>query len=377
MSIDIARITRTTDIQSNNPIFTRPARITFDSSYAQGGEAHGLPYTVLGAAIIAKNAEARKYNIEYDSTAGKFVVTEPQAPLIVREDVTVASDVATLQKIPGYIIAIEVTAGGVTGAFLPIPVGKTPTTKQVAVNLATGALTFLTADAVTAARFMYIPMGVGPFVEANRVIDEAVVFGSGAGDTFDLANRAGLIQYVWNNTASAANRLPAIQPVGESPSTNQIAIDINNSGATTITNNNAQDTNAGLVTYWKYSPLAAFGWTDQADIAATSNAIVLAEVLDLGGIVIPGFGCVLVCEDGTTNKQPRIIGPGGTAATDVAVYDPAKGTITFDSGDSIDTCEIPYLVLSAALFDNVHAEVPAGRDLSGVVVDVMLYMRRA
>jgi hypothetical protein len=378
MSATIAEIPRiVTDIQTNHAVFQRPRRITLDTAYPLGGYSPSQPYTVLGATVFSKNAEAQKYQIDFNQSTGKFVVREPVAPLIVEEVVAVASNVGTLGKVPAYILAVEVTAGGVTGAFRTIPVGETPTTTMVAVDFTTGGLTFLAGDAVTSVRVTYIPLGVGPFVEANRVVDEAVVFGSGAGDTFNLANRAALIQHVWNDTASAASRLPTIVPVGEAPGSNEIAIDINNSGATTITNNSGQDTNVGKVTYWKYSAFVAHGWTDQADIAATSNAIVIGEVLDLGGILIPGFGDVLVGEATATNKQQRLLGPSGTVGTNLAVYNPAKGTITFDAGDSITTCEIPFVVLCSGLLSRPLAEVPVGRDLSGVSFDAMLYMRRS
>lgn len=374
MSIDIQRLSRTSDIQTNNPIFSRPSRLTLDNSYPKGGYAHGLPYTVIGATVIAKNAEARKYNLEFDPTTGKFIVTEPQAMLIVEEALTVSGDTCTLGKLPAYVLAVEVTAGGTTGVFRIIPTGKTPVTTQVALNFTTGALSFLAADAVTAVRVTYIPMGVGPFIEANRVVDEAVTLATAG---VNLANRAALIQYVWNDTATGANRLPAIQPVGEAPSTNQIAIDIVNAGNTKITPNSAQNTNSALVTYWKYTNFAKYGWTDQADIAVSSNAVLFGEVLDLSGLFIPAFGQVIVGETGANaNLQAVLAGPSGTLAANVATLDPAKNALNLYSSDSYGTIEMPYFVLDAALHHNVLAEVGVGRDLSGVVVDVMLHMRR-
>lgn len=359
-----------------------PVDITFDSSYLRGGE------VLTGGGIRANDVTGvqvfghpsgipTQYDVRFDRTNKTLKAYKPTAPLRVEEAVTVTSNAGQLACVPGYILSVHVTAGSVTGAFDILPTGLTPTTTQVAVNFTTGAMTFLSGDAVTACKVTYIPLGVGPFIEANRVVDEAVVFGSGAGDTFNLANRAALIQYVCNTTATGANRLPAIQPVGESPSSNQIAIDINNSGATTITNNSGQDTNTGKVTYWKYSAFAeAFGWTDQADISVSSNVITWAEALDLGGILIPGFGTKLVGEATATNKQQRILGPSGAAATDVAVYDPAKGTITFAGGDSITTCEIPYIVMQGAQMTPTWVEVPNGEDLSTLSVRCAVWSLR-
>lgn len=349
-----------------------PVDITFDSSYAKGGE----PLTdakigtrVFGVQRVGGNAAAAAYTVQHITSTNKLQVLKPAPALIVEEVVAVSSNVGTLQRVPGYILAIEVTAGSVTGAFLPIPVGETPVTTQVAVNFLTGGMTFLAGDAVTSVRVTYIPLGVGPFIEANRVVDEAVTLATAG---VNLANRAGLIQYVFNSAATGANRLPAIQPVGEAPSTNQIAIDIQNSGNTTITPNSAQNTNAAKVTYWRHSAFAGFGWTDQADITVTSNAIVVGEALDLGGTLIPGFGCVLVGEATATNKQQRLLGPSGTVGADLAVFDPAKGTITFHAGDSITTCEIPYIVLNPAQFTGNLIEVPNGENLSGVTIRALV-----
>ncbi len=375
MAISITELTRfTPDFQTNNPVFFRPRRITGDSAYPKGGYAHGLAYSVLGAMVIAKNAEARKYNLEFDSTTGKFLVTEPQAPLIVEESLTVASNVATLGKLPAYILAVEVTAGTTTGVFRIIPAGKTPVTTQVALDFTTGILTFLSTDAVTACRVTYIPMGVGPFIEANRVIDEAVTLATAG---VNLANRAALVQYVFNNTASGANRLPKIVPVGESPGSNEIAIDIVNTGNTKITPNSGQDTNAALVTYWKHSAFSKYGWTDQGDISVTSNAIVLSEVLDLAGLWIPAFGQCIVGETGAAaNLQAVLAGPSGTLAANVATLDFAKNTLNLYSSDSYSTVEMPYFVFDPSYFHNVHSEVGVGRDLSGAVFDALLVMRR-
>lgn len=346
--------------------------VTFDSSYAKNGESFGgstlnvAAAKVIGVQPIGGNAAAAGYKFHYVTSTQKLQALKPCPSLIVEESVTVSSDAATLQRIPAYILGIEVTAGSVTGAFRSIPTGQTPTTTQVAVTFTTGAMAFLAADAVTAARVTYIPLGVGPFIEANRVVDEAVTLATAG---VNLANRAALIQHVYNSTATGANRLPAIQPVGESPSSNQIAIDIVNSGNTKITPNSAQDTNSAKVTYWKYSALSNYGWTDQADIAVSSNAVVFGEVLDLSGIFIPAFGEVVVGETGASaNLQARLIGPSGSVGSNVAVFDPAKNTLSLNSGDSYSTIEMPYIVLDAALFSNAWAEVPNAENLSGVTV---------
>lgn len=348
--------------------------LTPDTSYPAGG------YTIdplkfgqrdlQEVRIVGSNSKGGRYKAFWDTETEKLRIFHTAGPaLIVEEAVTVASHAATLDRVPGYILAVHATAGSVTGICRVIPVGETPATKQVAVNLLTGAMVFNTSDAVTAAKVTYIPLGVGPFTEANRVVDES---NTGTNDTTrDLAIRAGLIQYVWNDTAGT---LPTIVPVGESPSSGECAIDINNSSATTITVNAAQDDATYKITYWKHSALVPYGWTDQGDIAVTSNAVVFPEVLDISGIFIPAFGQVIVGETGGAgNLQSVMLGPSGAAASNVAVFDPAKNTLTFVSGDSYGTIEMPYIVLDAAMLGaGGLVEVDTGRDLSALTFKALV-----
>jgi hypothetical protein len=71
------------------------------------------------------------------------------------EVVVVMANSGTLAAVPSLVQNVYVTAGGVTGPFLIIPSGVVPTTTQVAINLATGVLTFAAADAVTSATVTY------------------------------------------------------------------------------------------------------------------------------------------------------------------------------------------------------------------------------
>ena len=370
-------ITITKDRGAGRPsagVLETPCTLTPDTSYPAGG------YTIdplkfgqrdiQEVRIVGSNGKGNRYKAFWDTETEKLRIFQTAGPsLIVEEAVTVTTHAATLDRVPGYILAVHATAGGTTGICRVIPVGETPATKQVAVNLLTGAMVFATADAVTAAKVTYIPLGVGPFIEANRVVDES---NAGANDTTrDLAIRAGLIQYVWNDTAGT---LPTIVPVGESPSSGECAIGINNTAVTTITVNAAQDDATFKVTYWKHAPLVQYGWTDQADIAVTSNAVVFSEVLDLAGIFIPAFGQVIVGETGgADNLQSVLLGPSGAVAANVAVFDPAKNTMSFLSGDSYGTIEVPYIVLDAAMLGaGGIVEVDTGRDLSALTFKALV-----
>lgn len=367
------------------------AQIRLDSSYPSGGYGASLGMSanlfglrnILGVQLLGFNGAASFIGNPYwDYANNKLLIgqSNPQPPLIVEEVVTVASNAGRLARVPAYILSVEGVAGSVTGAFRVIPTGKTPTTKMVAVNFVTGALATLSTDAVTSMRVTYIPLGVGQFTEANRVVDEAVVFGSGAGDTFDLANRAAAIQYVWNDTASAGARLPTIVPVGEAPGSGAIAIDMNNSGATTITLNAAQDTNTGLVTYFKYGAgwIADHNWTDQADITVTSTTLFsVADDLAVPpqGIWIPLFGNVIVGETGASaNKQAVLEGAQGTAGADIALYNPIGGSMAFTAGDGYVTLEVPYCFLNSIInsYGNA-AQVPTGANLAAVTVRLLAF----
>lgn len=349
--------------------------ITFDSSYASGGESVDAQLCgarkdrsadIVGMVPIGGNPASHQYTFLYDTTNKKLRAYQRNAAaLVVEEVVTIASHIGTLARIPGYILTVEATAGSSTGSKRVIPVGETPGAGQVAVNFLTGGLTFNTSDAVTSVRISYIPLGVGPFIEANRVIDES---NTGTNDTSrDLANRAALIQYIWNDTDG---NLPTIVPVGESPGSGAIDINIVNSSNTTFNTNAAQDDATFKITYWKYSALAAYGFTDQGDITVTSDAIIFPEVLDISSIFIPAFGQVIVGETGASaNLQATMVGPSGTAAANVAVFDPAKNTLSLYSSDSYGTIEMPYILLNAAMVGGL-TEVAAGTDLSAVTITV-------
>lgn len=342
--------------------------------YAISPQSVGLNSRIDGARLIGLNAAlpAGVNDVVWDQANQKFQAISGQIPpLVPKEVVTVGSHAGRLAYVPGYIIAAAAVAGGTTGPLRIIPVGETPATGQVAVNLVTGACVFATADAVTSAVFTYIPLGVGPFIEANRVVDES---NAGTNDTTrDLANRAALIQYVWNDTAGS---LPTLVPVGEAPGSGEAAIDINNSGTTTITVNAGQDDATYKITYWKFSALGVddFAWTDQADITITSTSL-FAFADDLAvppnGIWIPGFGNVIVGEATATNKQAILVPPGVTGGANIGVYFPTLGKITLTAGDGYTTIELPYVLLNPGVVQPNDGQVPAGFNLSSLNVRMM------
>jgi hypothetical protein len=364
-------------------MFAAIVDVTFDSAYPSGGYSitpgkFKFPSRIFGAQQLGWGASSPLSGvgrIGWDSVNNKLQVFASGADEFMKiETVTITSNAGRLSRVPGYIVAAR-AIGTTSGSLRIIPVGETPATKQVAVNLATGAVATFATDAVTSIVFVYIPLGVGPFIEANRVVDES---NTGTNDTTrDLANRAALIQYVWNDTAGT---LPTLIPVGESPGSGEAAIDINNSAVTTITVNAAQDDATYKITYWKFSALGLdkFGWTDQADITITSTSL-FAFADDLAvppnGIWVPGFGNVMVGEATATNHQAILVDPSGTPATDVATYHPFTGKIVPTSGDGYTTFEMPYVLLNAANCPPLGGEIPAGFNLTSMVARMLFFGR--
>lgn len=84
---------------------------------------------------------------------------------------TVTAHVCVLTT-AGMVLAVTVTAGGVTGNFSPIAAGMTPATTQVAVSYSAegvATLTFAAADAVTACKVQKttFPAGLGTILAAD------------------------------------------------------------------------------------------------------------------------------------------------------------------------------------------------------------------
>lgn len=104
----------------------------------------------LSGAEVQYPAAARVRVLDSAGTpAGDIITTE-------NEVVTVVANVGTLAALPALVQSVDVTAGGVTGPFLIISGLLAPASGQVAIDLATGTLTFNAADAVTSATVSYI-----------------------------------------------------------------------------------------------------------------------------------------------------------------------------------------------------------------------------
>jgi len=315
-------------------------------------------------------ANANGYVYKYDRTNHKIRIYQSASeaahtpiftgtakkPAFVSEEVqTIASHVGTLTYVPFYIVAIEVTAGGTTGTCNIVPVGETPATTECAVNLLTGGLTFAAADAVTSVRVSYVPLQLaGPFVEANRVVDEAVV---AAAAKTDLANQACAVQYVYDTTDS---NIVTFEQVAAAPSATHICvIDIDDgSDDTNIDSHGDDEGNALVVTYIKYSALKAEECIGDADIALTSEAYDFTGTANYRAIVLPGLGTQWVGEEaGTTGHAGMWAGPNGTAGAAVATLNPHTNYYLTNDGTAVTILSMPFIVLDESV---IVDETPAG-----------------
>lgn len=300
-----------------------------------------------GAISTASGAGA-SHNHTFTGTA--------QAPALkVEEAVTVTTNVGTLAHVPLYIVAVQATAGSVTGAFSVIPTGETPLTKQVAVNFTTGAMTFLGTDAVTAAKVTYIPKRGSGYL-STVTVDESV---TAAAAKANLAARAGLVQYVWDDTDGV---IVAFEQPGTAPSaTHFCTVDINDATNTSVDSHADDEGNTLKVTYVPYTQIPPGCFIDDADVTLSSevwNFTGDPGVTGYHNLVVPGFGVNAIGEDGTTARQCAIWeGPTGTAANLVATWNPATNTVLTNNDTAITILSMPWMILDTT---QLTPTTPAG-----------------
>jgi hypothetical protein len=344
--------------------------VTFDSSYLAGGEpltARQLGLrTVLDVTVMPPALGGLSF--AYDIANAKLMAKRQSGPPLITEATgTFTAGVAyTLKQKPGYILAVRGTAGS-TGAKTIIPVGETPGAGQCAINFSTGVVTWGDA-AITAATFVYVPLGVPGFTPDLLVVDEASPIAS---NSITLVNQAMCIQYVWNDEDNEI-LVPVTDNVALTGAQCHPDID-NGSGATVIgvTTGRIADGSTGKtkVTYLKRAnnPLV---FVDQADLTVTSNVAgpgSQAAVFAIPSLILPGYGQALAVSDNTgpAQRPALMVDSGGTAAAGVAVWNPAQNTFTFASADSDDILEMP-LVLMGPFAGESAQEVINAADLSWV-----------
>ena len=310
---------------------------TFDSSYATGGETL-LPKAIgLGAFVgpvdIIEGEDG--YIFKWDSANQKIVVYEAaleagtintpsftgdaqtvttQVPFFVEEETQSASaDVITLDYAPAYIVSIAHSTGL---AYRTIPSAAAPVDNvSCAVNFASRTLTFHANDDPTDVRISYFPSRPGTFFDEANAVEETITASETA---VNIGNRAACVQHVYNNTTPG---LEKIIPSGETEAAAEIALNINDSGNTSLASNLAEVGDTIAIRSLLFSALTpGITFVDDTDVSFTSEDIDFASgalgqlgMADRDRLIVPGFGNVLVGEDsGGTNNQNAVWGDSGT-----------------------------------------------------------------
>jgi hypothetical protein len=200
------------------------------------------------------------------------------------------------------------------------------------------------------------------------VIDESV---TAAAAKTALANRAGMVQYVYDDTDGARC---ALEPVGEAPSaTHKAVIDITNATPTTDIDSHADDEGNTLkVTYVKYSAFTADHWRNDTDITLASE-IYNWNTNDFCGVVIPGLGTQVVGETGAAGNVELIWGgPSATLGAAVPVWNPKQNLWSTNEGTALVTLAMPALYLGAHDGGGL-VEAAVGEDLSSIAPKIQAW----
>lgn len=261
----------------------------------------------------------------YDPVTQKLRAFEPtRIPrIVVEEAVTLSSHAGTLAYKPAYIIMAEGTISATVTPLLTVPSSVTVAAGQMKVNFTTGAVTCAAADSVSGLKVTYVPQQpVGFFSAANMVVDEVITLASAGVNT---ASRAALIQHVYQTAATAA-----VQTFSHAAgSTNLLIVDVNNTGATTLTST-SNDGKAAVITYLKYSglPNPAYTFKDQTSLSLASQIYQFGLTgTEKTSVMIPGFGNQVINLE-TTNYTQSKLGSTVTAANLIGKYNLMTQTIT-------------------------------------------------
>lgn len=266
---------------------------------------------------------ATKWEADYANSTLRGFHTGQVPPIVYEETVTLATNAGTLAYLPAYVVMATGTISATKTPLLLVPHTATVAAGQMTVNWLTGAVTCAAADAVSALTVTYIPQQpAGFFAQANMKINEVVTLASAG---VNLASRAALLSYVYQ-TASTAAAQTFSHAAG---STNLLIVDIQNSGASTLTST-SNDGKAAVATYLKYAalPNPTYTFIDQASLSLTSQVYTWGLTTTLkGGMMLPGFGNQVINLE-TTNYTQSKLGVGVTPANLIGKYDMPGQTIT-------------------------------------------------
>jgi hypothetical protein len=339
--------------------------------------------------------------VVYEAALEAGTISQPtytgdaDVPFFVEEEaVSVAAggspDTGTLAYAPAYIVSVA-DSTGVT--YRVIPNDETAVDNvSVQVDFTTGVMTFADADDPAAVRVTYFPSRAGTFFDNANAVEENIV----TDDTTPAAstNRAACVQYLYNRTGSAIEKLI---PVGEVQGAGEIILNINDSGNTTIESNTAQNGNSIAIRYLNFSALEpGITFVDDTDVAFTTEDIDFSSA-GLGQVgtasrdklIVPGFGNVVVGEETGSGNEIATWGDSGTTvANDVAAWSSKINKWESLNTNAFVTASVPQLEIDfAQLVDptstgtvstptftgggsSALTEVGNGTDLQNVVVDI-------
>ncbi len=288
---------------------------------------------------------AIQWRHDYASGTLRGYTNSAVPPIVINESVTLATLAGTLKYPPALIISATGTLSAAQAALKIIPSSATAGAGEVQVNWTTGGI--VVHSGVSAPIISYIPQQPhGPFSFANMVVDETVTLNSSTPQ--NLAYRAAAINYIYQTTATAARLVWA-----HAAASGKVALDINNSGATTLTAHADQNAKAASVTYLKYSGFAdnvGTTFVDQASVTLTSEVIEWGKAAGqrVGGYMIPALGGQIVTFHDTTTYDEAYLGNEGvTPANGTASFNIATQVLTTaQTGDSETLEDVPFLFLS-------------------------------
>ena len=364
--------------------------LTFDSSYATGGESLALTSLGLGAvdSVIAYPADGMTF--EYDLVNKKLKAYRPAPPIVFEETVTVTSNVGTLKYPAAYVISVSNT----TTPYYVILHGLTPVTGTCTLSEpawgSASTLTFLAGDTVTTCKVTYVTQAWkdvfdnlvhATLTAGDRVAGHAdLTFGAGTPDTLDLGELAVAVQNVtWNDNGTIKACKACYS--GVDPATTEVAIDFSN-GTSSETRLSFREedtvdasTDSIYVTYVK-KPSAGFlneRFIEEDDLTPSSDVVTVSSGIQSNNMLLFGScGCI----PGATAKYASLIARSATIGTGATLIQPTTwgaGTNTLTLGSQHadgDHVKPSYVCGEIGEIATVPLEVPSGEDMSNVTIKV-------
>jgi hypothetical protein len=353
--------------------------VTFDASYATGGES--LTPNQLGIGQIVGDVEISAsedgYTFQWDATNEKIkVLASSSIPqLIVDEVVTMTSDVGTLAFPPAYIVSV--VEGDLTQVYNIVGAGKVAVDNvSVAVNFLTGQIDNIAADAPATLKVTYFPQRPGTFFSLeNLVIDEVIV---PLATPVNLAFQAAAIQYVAGDTTPIAF---TYETVGDQPGVGTVVVDIDDGGAGTTLDFHATDVASEATVTVTYLKAAGLG-NEVAQLGDTERAFTSEGLNWLTGsfsgapfgdnaIAVPGLGTRGHGEEADdTTALWTWTSFEDTDANIIATANYRTNVQVTDNTVAVTKSTMPFIKIQPDAGGGGLVEVNSSTDLSSVTVTV-------